>query len=65
MSDRIPGSNYSNPIWFGKWRIYLGDYTPYQFVHDDYDGADDAYDGRHGFGNSVEDCKDQIREMEA
>lgn len=42
--------------------IYI---IPYQFVHDDYDGADDAYDGRHGFGNSIEDCKDQIREMEA
>lgn len=61
MTDRVEGSNYSNPIWFGKWRIYRGDYTPYQFVHDDYDGEGD---NRHGFGSSVFDCKEQITEME-
>ena len=38
MTDRIPGSSWSNPIWHGKWRIYVGGEMPgenYAFVHDD------------------------------
>lgn len=68
MTDRIPGTSYDNPIWHGKWRIYL-EFNPgesrmdFAFVHDDYDGAPDAGDHRHGFGHTVEDCKEQIAEM--
>jgi len=70
MSDRIPGSSYDNPIWHGKWRIYLSAWNinwtgcEYEFCHDDYDGADDANDNRYGFAKSVEDAKQQINEME-
>lgn len=62
MSDIIPGSSWSNPIWHGKWRIYVSScgMFSYEFVHDDYDGADDAYDGRCGFGDSIERCKHEI-----
>ena len=35
----------------------------YDFVHEDYDGAEDAQDNRHGSGSSVEDCKAQIDEL--
>jgi len=70
MSDRIPGSSYDNPIWHGKWRIYLSAWNinwtgcEYEFCHDDYDGADDANDNRYGFAVSVKDAKNQIDEME-
>lgn len=69
MSDRIPGSSWSNPIWYGKWRIYLSSYEAmeagyeYVFCHDDYDGADDANDNRYGFAKSVADAQNQIDEM--
>lgn len=69
MNDRLPGTTYSNPIWYGRYRIYLNDCNidpqcDYVFVHDDYDGADDANDSRSGFGPTVDDCKNQIDEME-
>jgi len=61
MSDRLPGSNYHNPIWYGRWRIYrdpdFGDpRCAFSFVHDDYDGAEDSNDNRYGFGKTVEEC---------
>lgn len=68
MSDRILGSSWSNPIWHGKWRIYQSHEffgQRYGFTHDDYDGADDANDSRHGHANSVDECKAAINEMEA
>ncbi len=67
MSDRIPGSSWSNPIWHGKWRIYVesSPFGNWAFCHDDYDGAEDANDNRHGWGKSVDDCKEFIAEMEA
>ena len=65
MNDRLPGVCWDNPIWYrDKWRIYIGDYMPYEFVHDDYDGAPDANDNRCGHANSVEDAKAQIDDME-
>lgn len=69
MNDRIPGSGWDNPIWYGKYRIYISDYAKYDgfdyaFVHDYYDGAEDANDHRSGFAKSVEDAKKQIDEME-
>ena len=33
------------------------------WYHDDYDGADDANDNRHGYGESLDACKRQIDEM--
>lgn len=65
MNDRIPGSSWSNPIWYGKWRIYLSDksammHYPYEFVHDDYDGAIDSKDNRNGYATSVDDAKYRI-----
>lgn len=65
MNDRIPGTTWSNPIWYRKYRIYVSD-SPfeYEYVHDDYDGADDANDNRCGYGRTVEDCKKEIDERE-
>ena len=66
MSDRIPGSHFSNPIWFGKWRIYMdsSSFGGWAFCHDDYDGADDSNDNRCGWGFTEFDCVTQIKEME-
>ncbi len=61
-----PGANWSNPIWYRDYRIYFSSspIANYAFVHDDYDGAPDANDNRGGWGNSIEDCKAQIDDME-
>lgn len=69
MNDRIPGSSYDNPVWYGKWRIYLaepeyGAQFMYQYIHDDYDGAEDARDHRFGYARSVEFAKAAIDEYE-
>lgn len=67
MSDRLHGSCWSNPIWHGRWRIYVAaSYVPYayEFVHDDYDGAPDANDNRYGFAASVDEAKSEIDELE-
>ena len=34
----------------------------WHFEHDDFDGAPDAYDSRHGHGSSAADCARQIDE---
>lgn len=68
MGDRIPGSSYSNPIWHGKWRIFVSDHMfdqSYEYVHDDYDGAEDAEDDRCGYAKSIEQAKELIDEYEA
>ena len=60
MNDRIPGTTWDNPIWYrDKWRIYIGYWTAYEYVHDDYDGDED---NRCGYGESVEACKAEIDE---
>jgi hypothetical protein len=69
MSDRLPGSCWHNPIWHGKWRIYVSDDPflgpcKYEYVHDDYDGADDANDNRAGYARTVDEAKQQIDEYE-
>jgi hypothetical protein len=52
---------------YGRWTIepssvsYMAS-TDWSFVHDDYDGAEDAHDSRHGYGRSVQDCINQIEE---
>lgn len=67
MNDRIPGTTWDNPVWYGKWRIYIGDPESgyaYQFTHDDYDGAPDAHDNRHGHAVSVAAAKEEIDELD-
>lgn len=64
-----PGASWSNPIWHGKWRIYFSD-SPlpgeaYAFIHDDFDGADDALDDRHGYARTVDEAKAAIDEKES
>ena len=55
-----------NPIWHRDYRIYVADCGPYAYayVHDDYDGADDANDSRYGYADTVEACKAEIDERE-
>lgn len=66
MNDRIPGSSYDNPIWYReRWRIYISDHDfderiNFQFVHDDFDGAEDSGDHRCGYGDTEQSCKEQI-----
>lgn len=68
MNDRIPGTSYDNPLWYRKYRIYIDSDSPehfnYTFVHDSYDGAEDAHDNRYGHAVSVDDAKAQIDEKE-
>ena len=46
------------------FRIYVANhcFVNYEYVHDDYDGAEDSHDNRHGHGESVETCKAEIDE---
>ena len=65
--EQLPGSSWSNPIWYGRWRIYTNDYpfgfeTEIAYSHDDYDGAPDAHDERCGFAKSIEAAKAEIVE---
>ena len=39
-------------------------FADYEFVHEDYDGAIDAFDYRRGNGASVDECKDFIDAIE-
>ena len=61
MSDSLPGSSWSNPIWHRGWRIYIGDFTAYEFVHDEYDGPED---NRCGHADSLAEAKAEIDLME-
>jgi hypothetical protein len=64
MNDRLPGTTWDNPIWYGRWRIYISDMEmrgfEWAFAHDDYDGAPDAGDSRCGHAGSVAACKAEI-----
>lgn len=69
MSDRLPGTSWSNPVWYCRYRIYVGEPQygqefAYAFVHDDFDGALDAHDKRCGYAASIEAAKAEIDEME-
>lgn len=69
MNDRLPGSSWSNPIWYRKYRIYVGEpqygaQFAYAYVHDDFDGAPDAHDKRHGYAATVEEAKEEIDDIE-
>ena len=56
---------YNKPIVYWSFRIYTSDNhaAPWEFSHEDYDGAPDAGDQRCGEGKTLEDCIDQINEM--
>lgn len=65
----IPKCSWSNPIWYRGYRIYPGDWTPWEFQHDDFDPTplyafDGPSDHRAGHGKDVQDCRDQIDEIE-
>jgi hypothetical protein len=70
MSDRLPGSNWSNPILYRDYRIYADDCAGthpmgWAFVHEDYDPtplyADDGpSDHRHGWARTIEAAKAEI-----
>ena len=58
---------FSNPIIYQNYLIFHVDEidprnNEFKFVHDDYDGAPDANDHRHGFGESIQDCIHQINQ---
>jgi hypothetical protein len=76
MSDRIPGSSWSNPIWYGEYRIYtasadaraFGGYS-YEFVHDDYDPTpnnpgEGPGDHRAGHAKSIDEARREIDDIE-
>ena len=68
MSDRIPGTSWDNPIWHRDYRIYLDDRAGthrlgYGFTHDDYDGAEDGNDHRHGWALTLAEAKAEIDEQ--
>ena len=65
MNDRVPGSCWDNPIRYKGYRIYIADLFPthgyqYEYCHEDYDGAPDANDQRHGLVNTILEAKAEI-----
>ena len=53
------------PIEYRGYKIYRGHFTPYEFMHEEYDptpdrAGDGPSDHRFGTGGSIEDCMDQI-----
>lgn len=68
-----PPVSWEHPIWYGKWWIYPNDFTAHpeawrvawSFVHDDFDGAEDAGDHRCGYAATVEACRAEIDALEA
>lgn len=66
MSDKIPGSSWSNPIIYKDWIIAVNSMWPhdqfaYTYTHKDYDGDED---NRYGFGATIEACKQEIDDYE-
>ncbi len=67
MSATIAGSSWTNPIWYRNYRIFRSDLMiapPWTYIHDDYDSADDYTDPRHGYCDSIDECKAEIDERE-
>lgn len=55
------GQVYSGaPLLYRGYRIYTGDYTKWQFEHEDYDGPEDK---RLGHCESIEACISHINEQ--
>ncbi len=66
MSETLAGSSWANAIRYKGYRIYVAPGQPdgWSYVHDDFDGADDANDSRYGYADTVEACKAEIDERE-
>lgn len=74
MTDRLPGSSWSNPEMYRGWRIYsddcAGTHPPgFAFTHEDYDPtpqyADDGpSDNRHGWARTMAEAKAEIDQRE-
>lgn len=62
----VRNATWSNPIWHGKWRIFYSHshFHDVAYCHDDYGGAEDANDNRHGWAATVEEAKAEIDERE-
>lgn len=61
-----PTPNFADETVYRDYIISPGSFGPgdrFSFAHDDYDGAEDAFDHRCGYGATVEDCKAQIDEQ--
>lgn len=71
------GDNYSNPIWYKRYRIYRNDFVAHPnwaevswlYQHDDYDPTpEDSYgpssDHRAGACSTIEACKQEIDWLE-
>lgn len=61
---------YSNAVMYRNYKIYHtadGYISKFCFVHQDYDGAPDAHDHRHGFAASIDEAiiliNEQIKEL--
>lgn len=65
MNDRIPGSCWSNPIWYRNWRIFVALNNPYAFVYVHDDCAPDTDDDRYGNAKTIEQAKAEIDERES
>ena len=56
---------YYNPVKYQGYSIFddTGGWGGnFKYVHDDYDGAPDAKDDRHGFGSSIMHCIKKINQ---
>jgi len=54
-----------NPLEYRGYLIFQGsNHLKYDFIHKEYDGADDAFDPRCGGANTIEDCIAYIDEIE-
>lgn len=65
MSIETNTPSYENPITYQGMLIYsynVAKGLTWSWVAEDYDGAPDANDHRHGHGKSIEDCIHQINE---
>lgn len=60
------GTSWSNPIWYRGYKIHYGStvFAAWVFAHDSYDGAPDAGDNRCGYADTVQECREQINEIE-
>lgn len=49
---------------YKEYKITEGPFFPYEYAHEDFDGAPDAEDIRCGWAYSVEEAKEAIDEIE-
>jgi hypothetical protein len=61
---RYPLVETSTGWRYGPWLIDLHHFFPWSWGHQDFDGADDANDHRHGTGSSRDECIDEIHRWE-